>query len=257
VTAKTQYTNIGTVTGIRIYSRDVVIVRDGDAPAGDGHIRGEIKNWSLRSRQRLAFVAANTDANFRTMITLTYPQIYSNDGQRIKRDLDTFLKWLRRETAGCSYLWFLEFQKRGAPHYHILIDWPMPRTRQGEREVRFRVAATWYRIVGSGDAKHLAAGTRTERVRKDDGAKRYAVKYALKMEQKAVPPAYRNVGRLWGASRDVMPVARAEFQVTEDDIRGQIENWPYKPDADRTLYRVLYGCASLFVDGQAGLCKGT
>ncbi len=222
------------------------MVRNGIPSRNDPPIRGEIMQWSKKSRQRLAFVATNSDVTFRTMITLTYPSEYPSDGKQVKRHLDTFLKWLRRETGGMSYLWFLEFQKRGAPHFHILYDTHFPRTRIDQKSLRWRVSATWYRIVDSKDRKHLAAGCRTERIRTENGARNYAVKYAFKMKQKTVPKGYRNVGRLWGASRDVLPVARETVQCTEDDVRSILETWEYRPDADRTLYRVLYQTADLF-----------
>jgi len=113
-------------------------------------------------------------------------------------------------------------------------------------QFRFRCSASWYRFVGSGDEKHLAAGTRVERLRKQDGARRYAVKYAGKMKQKHVPKDFRNVGRFWGCSRAVVPAPEAEVQCTEDDIRGLLEGWEYAPDEERTLYRVLYNQADRF-----------
>lgn len=248
MTPKTLYLNIGKVTSIEIYKQDVVVKRDGTPSRKDPPPRGEILQWSKKSRQRLAFVATNTDVTFRTMITLTYPLEYPSNGQTVKKHLNAFLMWLKRETNGISYLWFLEFQKRGAPHFHILIDYPMPRTQLEQKALRFRVSATWYRLVGSGDEKHLAAGCRTERIRTENGARNYCVKYTFKMSQKTVPADYRNVGRLWGCSRDVVPVCRQEVQCTEDDVRSILESWRYRPDADSTLYRVLYQTASLFDD---------
>lgn len=246
MTAKTRYTNIGKVTGIKLYRQDTVVVRDGFAPPSHIPDRGDITMFSKKSRQRLAFVASNTDVTFRTMITLTYPRLYPSDGRTVKKHLNAFLTWLRRENGALSYLWFLEWQTRGAPHFHILMDIPMPRTRLDIRALRFRVSTTWYRFVESGDIRHLSAGTRTERIRNERGARNYCVKYAFKMKQKSVPVGYRNVGRMWGASRDVTPICRQEVRCTEDDVRSILEGWRYEPDADRTLYSVLYETAAMF-----------
>lgn len=204
--------------------------------------------FSKKSRQRLAFVASNTETAFRTMVTLTYPKDYPSNGKEVKRHLDAFLKWLRRETGGMDYLWFLEFQKRGAPHYHIIYDTPFPRTRPMQAALRYRVSCAWYRIVQSGDIKHLSAGCRTERIRSEYGARNYCVKYAFKMKQKCVPEGYRNIGRLWGASRAVMPACRRSVQCTEDDIRSILKDWGYLPSDDCTLYRVMYQTATLFTE---------
>lgn len=104
MTAKTIYPNVGPVTGIKIYKQDVVVVRSGTPSRDEPPIRGEILQWSKKSRQRLAFVATNTDVTFRTMITLTYPAEYPSDGKEVKNHLNAFLTWLRRETKGVSYL---------------------------------------------------------------------------------------------------------------------------------------------------------
>jgi hypothetical protein len=192
-------------------------------------------------------VAQNTSVTFRQMITLTYPAVYPRNGLAVKYHLHAFLVWLKRDTGGCSYLWFLEFQKRGAPHIHILIDTPYPRSNgDGYRQFRMRVSSAWYRIVGSGDIRHLSAGTRTERLRSAAGGVHYATKYAAKMRQKRVPDDYRRVGRLWGHSRDVKPEPEGFVRCREDDIRGELEGWQYAPGADRPVYRTLYNQAGRF-----------
>ncbi len=241
------------VVGALRYKNDVVLIRDGRAVDSDHCQRATIKTFSRASRQRLAFVAANTATIFRTMITLTYPNEFPSDGKLVKRNLRAFLKFAlhhlfpRPEDAErIAYLWFLEFQARGAPHIHMLLDAEMPAAFDHIRIIRERVAAAWYRIVGSDDQRHLFAGTRCEAIREQDGAAHYAVKYAHKMRQKAVPSDYQNVGRFWGHSRGVTPVPIEEISCREDDVRELLSDWAYLPDADRVLYRVLYGTSSQF-----------
>jgi hypothetical protein len=235
------------VRGVKIFKSDVVVVREAGAANESPGTRSSITEFSKRSRQRLAFVACNTSVKFRTMITLTYPKEFPTDGRRVKANLNAFLAALERHQGRRpSYLWFLEFQIRGAPHYHILLDVPMPTRPVDIKNFRNWVAETWYRVVDSGDHKHREAGTRTERIRKRDGAARYAVKYSMKMKQKACPPDYRDVGRFWGCSRDVVPTECREVRCTEDDIRAVLDEWPYLPDDDHPVYHVLYRCADKF-----------
>jgi len=61
-----------------------------------------------------------------------------------------------------------------------------------------RVSAAWYRIVGSGDQKHLRAGTRVEELYVPTAVATYASKYAAKWDQKDVPEEFQHVGRMWG-----------------------------------------------------------
>jgi hypothetical protein len=239
----------GPIIGVRLYRRDVVTVRQGRAPGAAldaATKRSDIMQFSYKSRKRLAFIVNNTRVTFVTMITLTYPSEFPCDGDVVKRHLNTFLTWLRKRCDRPSYVWFLEFQKRGAPHVHILIDYPLPREEDPRVDLFYTIARRWYEIVGSGDERHRAAGTRTERIRKPDGAARYALKYCYKMEQKAVPPGYRNVGRFWGCSRDVPPDEPRMIPMDEPVLRSIIADWEFSPDADTLVYQTLFGQADRF-----------
>lgn len=230
---------LGRVIGLDIYKADCVVRREGREQEIPAHgTRDKITFLSEDSRRRLAFLVCNTDVHFRTMITLTYPAVFPNDGKTVKRHLNAFLTWCRRRWGReLCYVWFLEFQQRGAPHIHILLS--ITRVKQDIADV----AQAWYRIAQSGDEKHLLAGTATERIRKQDGAARYCVKYALKCYQKAVPLAYQDVGRFWGASRNVKAHPRASIEIDELSIRNILSDWQYRPSDDRPLYRVLYRTA--------------
>jgi len=225
------------VVGVQLYRQDAVVLRQGQPRAGVYPGRADVKVFSRRSRKRLAFVASNTDIVFTSMLTLTYPRVFPNDGKDVKRNLNQFFVELRKKTPGVSLLWFLEFQCRGAPHIHILL-----RGVRVYKAMQHWVSETWYRICGTGDLRHLAAGTRLERIRKPNGARNYTVKYAHKMHQKAVPPNYRNVGRFWGHSRDVRPVMRCEMQCTNDDLVAALETgqWSWQT-GDVVRYHTLYG----------------
>jgi hypothetical protein len=224
--------NIRTIDSFEIFKNDVVVRRNKDVVLPENRpTRSEIGHFSARARKRLAFVAANTDAEFVTMITLTYPREFETDGKEVKRHLNLFLKRFARRYEH-EYLWFLEFQIRGAPHYHILS------TRLDMAIDKYWLSSAWYEIVGSQDVKHLLAGTRVERLRKT-GA-RYAVKYAYKMRQKSVPTEYQNVGRFYGYSTAVKPKAIAEAW-------GDIDKLFEGVDGYKTLlesgYSTLFGLA--------------
>jgi hypothetical protein len=91
--------------------------------------RGVIRGFSRGSRRRLEFVAANLEARFQTLVTLTYHanvERWEDDAERnrrvvlrSKRDLNRFLSCLRGEFG--QYLWVQEFQQRGVVHYHVLV----------------------------------------------------------------------------------------------------------------------------------------
>jgi len=88
----------------------------------------------------------------------------------------------------------LEFQGRGAPHYHLIASEAVPKEELSER---------WYKIVGSGDEKHLRAGTQIGRIQSKGHLYEYLSGYIKKLDQKTPPVGFENVGRFWGASRNL------------------------------------------------------
>lgn len=182
---------------------------------GGGGSRGVVTEFSAESRKRLAFVASNADCQWLSMITLTY-HAYPETGSQVKRDLNAFLTYLKKLLPGVKIIWFLEFQKRGAPHVHILTN------RTYVLSVGEKLAASWTKkackYTGNPVVKeHIRWFNSSVRVargcggtkfwqnsKSPGGLSHYAVKYAAKMEQKTIPANFQNVGRLWGGTRGLV-----------------------------------------------------
>lgn len=68
-----------------------------------------------------------------SLVTLTYTNPDAWDALHIKKVLEHYRKWYRRHGLPFYYVWTLEMQKRGAPHYHIVL-WVKGRTiKRGPR----------------------------------------------------------------------------------------------------------------------------
>lgn len=163
-------------------------------PEDGGGKRGRIVALSRASRSRLVLVARNSEP-LKIFVTLTYPREFPADGRVVKAHLRAFTMRIRRRWPDTRGLWWLEFQQRGAPHFHLVLA--------GERSdvevLREWVALAWYEVVGSGDPKHLSAGTSVEWWRSSSGTLgTYVAKEAAKWVQKQVPEDFENVGRFWG-----------------------------------------------------------
>lgn len=185
---------------VRVCSRDVVVKFSSLKPRWVSNEikkriakRSKINSFSKRSAKRLKFIVRNTQDLWKNLIDLTYPANYPLDGKTTKAHLNTFLQYLRRK--GIKFIWRFEFQRRGAPHYHILVSDFVPKEEIAER---------WYNIVGSGDEKHLQAGTSVNAIRSLRHLFGYLTNYMLKPEQSIVPLEFMNAGRFWGASRDIL-----------------------------------------------------
>lgn len=166
--------------------------------------RGPITAFTAGSRGRLFELlgSINQAASPRLplFITLTYPKIFPTDRATIKGHLDTWLKRLRRAHPTCAVIWKLEYQRRGAPHFHILLFNVVWLDRHW-------LARAWFQVVDSGDPLHLKAGTRVEFIRSWKGVMHYASKYVAKV---VGLPDGCDPGRFWGvAGRGFLPIVLA------------------------------------------------
>jgi hypothetical protein len=113
-----------------------------------------------------------------------------SDGRHVKGHLERLRKaMIRRGLAG---FWFIEFQQRGAAHFHVFCCGTL------SQEARDSLRATWAKIVGSKCPHHLRRGMDYQVLRKAEAAAGYAAKYSSKNEQKTVPDCYKGIGRFWG-----------------------------------------------------------
>ncbi len=155
--------------------------------------RSKIIKFSWRSARRLRHLIRNSEDTWKAFVTLTYPAEYPCNGRETKAHLNAFLQFLRRKGIKC--VWVLEFQSRGAPHYHVIVSEFIPKEEIAER---------WYRIVGSGDEKHLRAGTGISAIRSKEQLYGYVSNYIKKLDQKIPPEEFEDVGRFWGSSRNLL-----------------------------------------------------
>lgn len=199
----------------------------------------KIHSMNKRSLDRMVFYVSTSGIQFSSLLTLTYGQNYPVNGKRVKSDLNHFLLKMKRSFGSFSYFWFLEFQRRGAPHLHMVMTLPPP--DECKRELMATIWAditedgNWYYTEVRPPYKRREAGfgmstkdsvfrqhRRKETwsgLKKQDGAIRYALKYAAKQGQKLVPKSYRDVGRFWATSRDVRPPRGIEVPLNEDEVR--------------------------------------
>jgi hypothetical protein len=82
-----------------------------------------------------------------------------------------------------------------------------------------------------------------ENLRKQDGAKRYVIKYGCKMYQKTVPDWYSDVGRFWGVSRGVRKaVPYPEIKpLDEDELREILTEQKHRAASWDVLPKYLWG----------------
>lgn len=198
---------------VAVYA-DSVSARSGvKMPPGPGGVRGACRGFPGSSRRRLIREMARVRVRglCAYFVTLTYPAVWSDDWRRWKRDLASWRKRLARNWPQVlGGVWRVEFQKRGAPHYHLLL-WT-----SGELPPSFKLwlSQSWYEVVGSGDVKHLRAGTQVQSLDSRRAIRLYVSKYVAKVDNGSAPEAW---GRNWGffGAVDREPVIEEEIHISE------------------------------------------
>ena len=172
-------------------------VYSGASKGGPGGPRGGIRAFSRASRRRLLRRVAQLDKRVLPVFaTLTYPAAFPAEPEEWKRHLNSvWAKRLRRIYPEAGYLWRLEFQRRGAPHFHLIlygIGGPLSKFREW-------LSQSWYETVASGDEKHLRAGTNARQTRSSKGTMVYMAKEIGKTRQATLTDEYPDgIGRWWG-----------------------------------------------------------
>jgi hypothetical protein len=223
-----------------------------------------ITQWSRKSRARLLKAIADIDHDTWkstdpwALVTLTLPdhwQAVAPDGQAFKTMVEDFRRRWARTIGKWQCVWKLEFQRRGAPHMHLLMKTPETVTvsRYGQDvTMTFKawLSAEWADVVDHPDAatriRHEAAGTNVDHRANDTDPKRvaiYFVKHSSKTQddkeyQHIVPKEWREPGkgpgRFWGISGLGRHVATVELSASRFyELRRMMRRW-HKANRSRT-----------------------
>lgn len=172
--------------------------------------RGKVAGMSKKSRKRLLELFARMKPQKRTVfITLTYPSEFP-DGKTAKNHLRAFLERVRRFAPKAAGVWRLEFQKRGAPHFH-LIFYNLP-------YIDKKTVQKWWGDIIAYDRPF----TRIEKIQSQKKVINYAAKYVAKLgdaDASAVGfnnTPYLHAGRIWG-------VFNSEFLPFDEEIKIEVE----------------------------------
>ena len=60
------------------------------------------------------------------MIVATYPETYPDDGRIVKAHHKALIHAIKHKYGGYSYFTAIEYQKRGAPHFHQALSFSLP-----------------------------------------------------------------------------------------------------------------------------------
>lgn len=189
--------------------------------------RGRIVGWSRKSRKRMMDLLAAWRTN-KSMwfVTLTYHD-YPAEPRAWKRDMDAFLKRLRRKYPNVGGMWKLEFQRRGAPHFHLLLA-----IDTDYFDLMRFVTDAWADIAHKHSQYRGAYATNVRTII----SRRHAMHYAAKYMSKSLPERVDGegevtevrCGRFWArfGDFDASPVIEFATSASQaDDWRKFIVQW--------------------------------
>ena len=170
--------------------------------AGPGGRRGKITRFSERSRDRLRVAILSrispTAVGERRLGWLTLTT-RSGTAAEIKGSFRAVLERVRRLGVPCGIVWRLEYQERGVPHLHLLVECE---STAGLFVVAKEMVTWWLRVRGD-DAS--PAGQCFKLVRSSSSLSLYVTD--MSKVQQSVPPEGESPGRWWGVvNRFFFPV---------------------------------------------------
>lgn len=173
---------------------------------------GKIRSFSRRSRSRLnKKIATIRKSEIPCFVTLTYHEQYPTDFEEFKYHLHKLFANLHNKFPAFGAIWKLEFQKRGAPHYHLLV-WGV-----SVEDLKGYIPVIWNKIAGYESTEHLAwhngelgHGNKhcVQEINSWNGVTSYAAKYFSKVDETL------RSGRIWGVRGHVPFSKILEFRVS-------------------------------------------
>lgn len=133
---------------------------------------------NIKARNSLRRLVLNNFSNRSTFLTLTFQENLT-DLPKANKVFERFVKYMKGDLAkvwgnGFKYVAVVEFQKRGAIHYHLICDLPKYYRYSKVRD-RWRQAITALGVSGTGSTKQ-------HRIDKVDNVGAYVVKYMTKAD---------------------------------------------------------------------------
>jgi hypothetical protein len=167
-----------------------------------------------------------------TQMCLTYHEAQPS-GEQAKKHLHAWLAALRRACPGVGYLWILEFQSRGRPHFHVWITAPY------SGDLWQRLGTAWNRVAEPESPQHLwwhteprfdkYKGIQQSMIPWEMNGAGYLRKYMSKEAQKCVPEGFGWVGRFWGSTRNLVPdpieLDADTLSIPTTDLTRTISKW--------------------------------
>ena len=185
--------------------------------------RSKISRFSKSARFRLFRCLAKIDPNlsFQPMfVTLTYHHGHHKKSGSTKSQLHHFLVMLRNYDPDVQFIWRFEFQKRGAPHYHLIIFPGNPPYDTDEKKYGIRISSIWHSIADPNSRAHAQYGCKVVNITSYKMACAYVSKYIGKTDNEN---SDMQNGKHWGNSQNLPFKVHCSMVILMKDTKVIIE----------------------------------
>jgi hypothetical protein len=158
------------IVGIRLKKTSTEVIRASTEPLGGGP-KADMTIVTRKSINNAVDVLVNAEPELNSMIVCTYPETYPDDGRIVKAHHKAMLEAIRRKFGEISYFTAIEYQRRGAPHFHVAISLDLyglgevislKRKKSGRRYPTFQTVKevqdwaidTWIEIISKPDISY-------------------------------------------------------------------------------------------------------
>jgi len=194
------------------YTSKEVLKESISLPIRNGEVFQDRMTYKAKSKIKLAsrifqyqVLKTTSKKAYASFITLTYGLHYPTD-HLSKKHLENFIKRLKRVSPNFQFIWVIEKQKRGAPHYHILTPNYIPKET---------INKAWNGVVSKWQKSEVDNGCKQQEVYPNVGKVYNAGKYMTKYMQKAG----ENIGgNMYGIDYKTRELMKAETITLESDI---------------------------------------
>lgn len=179
---------------LRLYGDMVVSFEKTEREVVGGGKRGEVQNFSAASRHRLFRELHQILFKTVTFVTLTYPAAWPDSPKVYKAHLKEFRRRFEVMYGKIGAIWRLEFQSRGAPHFHVMyFDCPFIPIHD--------LCWLWKCVTKTVDMAHELSGVDLKLITDGKQGKliaKYVGKYISKVDTGTQNGTHDKVGRYWG-----------------------------------------------------------
>lgn len=147
-------------------------------------------------------------------VTLTISSPVIQDHKKAYHHFKKFLRYLRERESVTDYIWKVELQKRGQPHYHLIVNEYIPFERLKTEWNKIQRKAGWLKEYAAKHKHYNAPSVNVKSIdtRKIRNTKAYLAKYISKSGKEKID------GKVWDSS-ETLDKTYYSFHMDQEQVQ--------------------------------------